>query len=136
MKMYKDHGMGAVIMINSNEGGPLLDEIERAIAKEYEWPGYFPKEKKPVEIAPEVLDTYVGVYASKSGSQLTITKENGTLMLEVAKQPGIELQPESEKKFFIAILNTTVTFDQTPEGKVKGLTLKQDGKEISAERKQ
>src|SRR5262249_22335672 len=45
MQVYKENGMGAVIMVNSNEGFPIQDEIERAIAREYEWPGYFPEEK-------------------------------------------------------------------------------------------
>jgi hypothetical protein len=36
----------------------------------------------------------------------------------------------------MTILNATVTFEKTKEGKAKGLTLQQDGDEISAERKQ
>ena len=39
---------------------PLLDEIKRAIAKEYEWPDYFPKEKEAVKLSPEALDALVG----------------------------------------------------------------------------
>jgi len=31
-------------MLNSNEGYPLQYEIERAIAREYDWPGYVPDE--------------------------------------------------------------------------------------------
>jgi len=46
------------------------------------------------------------------------------------------LQPESETKFFIMTLNATVTFDKAKEGKTKGLTLRQEGKDTSAERKQ
>jgi CubicO group peptidase (beta-lactamase class C family) len=136
MTMYKDHGMGAVIMINSNEAMPLLDEIKRAVAKEYEWPEYFPKEKEAVKLSPEALDAHVGEYVSKSGLAISITKENDRLMLKLATQPPIELQPESETKFFIMTLNTTVTFDKAKEGKTKGLTLRQEGKDTSAERKQ
>jgi CubicO group peptidase (beta-lactamase class C family) len=38
MRIYPNVGQGAVVMINSNEGHPLLEEIMRAIAFEYEWP--------------------------------------------------------------------------------------------------
>jgi CubicO group peptidase (beta-lactamase class C family) len=37
---YKKSGMGAVIMVNSNEGFPMLDEIIRSIALEYQWSGF------------------------------------------------------------------------------------------------
>lgn len=37
---YKNSGNGAVIMVNSNEGFPMMDEILSAIAFEYKWPGY------------------------------------------------------------------------------------------------
>ncbi len=37
---YKNSGIGAVVMVNSNEGYPLLNEILNAIAVEYNWPGY------------------------------------------------------------------------------------------------
>jgi CubicO group peptidase (beta-lactamase class C family) len=50
---YKDRGLGAVVMLNSNEGQPLLGEILRAIAREYGWPGYFPPESTPGEVVEE-----------------------------------------------------------------------------------
>jgi CubicO group peptidase (beta-lactamase class C family) len=135
MTMDKENGMGAVIMLNSNEGLPMLNEIERAIAKEYEWPGYFPKEKVAMQVSAEVLDAYVGEYVGKSGFQCLITKGNDILFLKPATQPAIELHPESETKFFMTTLNAEVTFDKTEKGEVKGLTLQQEGKQVSADRK-
>lgn len=43
MTLYRELGLGAVIMINSNQGAALASEIERAIAREYGWPDYFPQ---------------------------------------------------------------------------------------------
>jgi CubicO group peptidase (beta-lactamase class C family) len=37
MRFYPNSGKGAVIMVNSNEGWPLISEILQAIATEYEW---------------------------------------------------------------------------------------------------
>jgi hypothetical protein len=135
MQVYKENGMGAAIMVNSNEGFPILNEIERAIAREYEWPGYFPEEKIALKVSPEILDAYVGEYAGKSGFQCTVTRQNGTLFLKPADQPVLELHPQSETKFFMANLNTEVTFEKTEKGEVNGLTLHQDGKQISIKRK-
>jgi CubicO group peptidase (beta-lactamase class C family) len=39
---YRFLGLGAVIMVNSNQGAPMILEIERAIAREYDWPDYLP----------------------------------------------------------------------------------------------
>ena len=36
MRVYAS-GKGAVVMLNSNEGYPMLEEIVRSIATEYEW---------------------------------------------------------------------------------------------------
>src|SRR6266404_1836523 len=60
MTMYKETGSGAVIMINSNEGNPMLYEIERAIAREYDWTGYFPEEKKSVTPSDGTLARFMG----------------------------------------------------------------------------
>ncbi|MBK8551857.1 MAG: hypothetical protein IPL53_12640 [Ignavibacteria bacterium] len=40
---YRNSGVGAVIMVNSNEGFEMMDEILYAIAFEYKWPGYVSK---------------------------------------------------------------------------------------------
>lgn len=135
MTMYKDSGMGAVIMINSNEGGSMLREIERAIAREYNWPDNITEDKKAVKISTELMETFVGDYAGKSGFKCTITRENDKLFLKFGAQPPIELHAESETRLFMTALNTEVTFERTEKGEVKGLSLQQDGKSTSAERK-
>lgn len=45
MRFYKDLGKGAVVMINSNEGFPLLDELMRALAKNMSGPMPYLKRK-------------------------------------------------------------------------------------------
>lgn len=135
VNFYKNTGKGVVIMINSNEGFPLLGEIERAIAREYEWPGYFAQERKPIILDRKILNSLVGDYKTKSGINYEITEANEKLFLDLKGQTSIELIPESDNKFFIADLNTEVTIDKLPDGPVKGLTIQQDGGPISAERK-
>ncbi|MGE7110333.1 serine hydrolase [Lysinibacillus sp. NPDC047702] len=133
MMMYKNHGMGAVIMLNSNEGDDILREIERAIAREYNWPGYFPNEKIVIAVTPEILDTYVGEYVTPFGLKLVVTKENGILFMQPAGQAPIELYSDSDTKFFMKVIDTEVTFE-TVEDKVTGLVLLQSGQPIPAEK--
>lgn len=135
MTMYKELGMGAVVMINSNEGGSMLREIERAIAREYNWPDNITEDKKAVKVSPENLETFVGEYTSKPGLKCTITREHDQLFLKFGAQPPLELYPESDTKFFLISVNAEVTFERTEKGEVKRLSLQQDGRSTSAERK-
>jgi len=135
MTMYKELGMGAVVMINSGEGGPMLREIERAIAREYDWPDSLTEDKKPVQLAAEVLQTFVGEYAGASGFKCAITRHGDKLFLKFGTQSPLELYPESGTKFFATALNAEVTFDRKEDGETKGLSLQQDNKSFSAERK-
>lgn len=40
MFAYNDTGQGAVVMINGDNGGPLLEEVLRAVSREYGWTNY------------------------------------------------------------------------------------------------
>lgn len=122
---YKNLGLGAVFMINSNEGN-LFYELERAIAKEYAWPGYLPEEKKAVVVAKKVFQNLAGNYVAKNGVNYEIAVANGKLLLKLKNQTPIELTPESPSKFFIQFLNSTVTFDKN------ALVINQNGNEIRA----
>lgn len=135
MTMYKETGNGAVIMINSNEGDPMLYEIERAIAREYNWIGYFEDEKKPIPLSDDTLGRFVGIYTNKTGLEYSVIQENGRLLFKPPGQPPIEVYPQSGTNFFMKILNAEITFDVTKDRRVKGLNLQQDGKTFSAEKK-
>jgi CubicO group peptidase (beta-lactamase class C family) len=131
---YKEGGCGAVVMINSNEGAAILDEVLRAVAKEYAWPGFFEDEKKPAPVAATVLDGYTGEYTGKFGVRVRVAREGDTLSLKVGEQPAIALRPESDVRFFSADLDTAVSFQKSDAGAVTGLTLDQGGRQTSAER--
>jgi CubicO group peptidase (beta-lactamase class C family) len=136
MTFYKKGGLGAVVMLNSYEGVPLLTEVERAIAREYDWPGYYPDQapEKPATPAPETLDRYVGSYSTKSKLTFTIARGGAGLLLTFSNQPPLELTAESDARFTTPALNATVTFEKDGKGEVTGLILEQDGTPTPAER--
>jgi CubicO group peptidase (beta-lactamase class C family) len=131
---YQSQDKGAVIMVNSNQGYNLMFEVQRAIAKTYEWPEYFTEKKAAVGVPAERLAGYVGAYATKSGLQFKVTQEGDVLCLQAADQPPIALQPESETKFFVAFLNSAVSFEKAETGEVTRLILHQGEKQLSAEK--
>jgi len=127
----KESGQGVVVMISSNEGAPLIDEIVRAVAREYAWPGFFPEEKTAAA-SPETLQAYVGSYATGSLS-CAVTREGDRLFLRAATQPALELRPTTENTFKTNEVDAEVVFDRQ-DGLVKSLTLKQGGRETKADR--
>ena len=131
---YKEGGRGAVVMVNSNEGAAILDEVLRAVAKEYAWPGFFEEEKKPAPVADTILDGYAGEYTGKFGLRVRVAREGEALSLKVGEQPAITLRPESEVRFSSADLDTAVAFQKDTGGAVTALALDQGGRQTSAER--
>ena len=120
-------------MINSNEGD-LIGEIERAIAREYGWPGFF-EAKEAIELAPGTLEKLVGAYLTASGTSYRIEKDGDKLFIMLNGQARIALSPKSETEFFVPFLNTEITFGENAIGVVTSLTILQEGNSITAERK-
>jgi CubicO group peptidase (beta-lactamase class C family) len=92
--------------------------------------------REEVEVDPEVLADYVGVYRLAPAFLLTVTLESGRLMIQATGQPKLPVYPESETKFFYRVVDAQVTFRRDAEGKVTGLTLHQGGRELPAPREE
>ena len=135
LTMFQNIGMGTVIMVNSNEGYPIMPEIERAIAQEYDWPDFFPKEKTAIPLSEDALQDFVGEYITEEGISLIVTRIDTVLSLKAGNQLPIELYPEDETAFFMTAVNADVTFEKTEDGEITGLQLHQNGKQIAAEKK-
>lgn len=95
---YKD-GRGAAVMTNGDRGAELGREILNAISAEYGWPGYKPREREIVTVAPVILKTYVGEYQFPSFAAV-VTLQNDKLSLAISGQGTWELLPEAEDRFF------------------------------------
>lgn len=111
MIMSKSGGKGLVVMINSVEGAPLVDEIERAVAKGYNWPGFFPDKSKPVQKDKATLNSYVGTYRSDKNITASVSELNGELFLNFQQQPSIKLVPRNDGKFYLSGLNANILFE-------------------------
>ena len=120
---YVESGQGAVVMTNGDGGGRLAAEILRAIAREYEWPGYpASREKTVASIPPAVYQAYVGRYEVRPGRVLRIEVADGKLMVVDGRQ-ALELLPESATMFFELTQETEVEFVKGPDGAVTGAVI-------------
>jgi CubicO group peptidase (beta-lactamase class C family) len=134
LKVYQTQGFGAAVMINSNQGQPLLSEIMRAIARSYDWPGYEEDASQMVDSQANMQD-FVGVYRAEQGFTATVREEAGGLVLVSGNQNPIPLQPRSATEFALRVVNGTVTFERGEDGTVTGLVLQQGDQRIEALRR-
>jgi CubicO group peptidase (beta-lactamase class C family) len=94
---YPEAGVGAAIMVNSDRGDDLQQELLYAIAAEYDWPDYAPKKIREVARDSASLAPYTGTYTLNFNRQtfpLTVLFEGGKLTYKFAGAPdGDELVP-------------------------------------------
>jgi CubicO group peptidase (beta-lactamase class C family) len=129
MLAYLETGQGAVVMTNSDNAVPLVQEILRSIALEYGWTDYLPPEKEVVAVDPQKFAPYVGEYDSRGRGKWTVFIENGKLIFQPGSTFRFELLPESETKFFVRERPDEVVFVKDAEGRVTEMILYLNGQE-------
>lgn len=132
---YEKIGEGAVVMTNSMNGGLIADEILRSIAAEYGWPDYHPTVRTAISVDPKILDQYAGTYALTPTFNMAITEENGQLMGQATGQGKVPFFAESEKIFFLAVVDAQIEFFKDDQGKVTYMVLHQNGHDMKAPKK-
>jgi CubicO group peptidase (beta-lactamase class C family) len=118
---YKHLGKGAVVMVNSNEGYNLLNEIMQAIAIEYQWPDYLPQTQKPATTSMDEIKKLKGTYGNEQGQEFKVDEGDGTLLLTYQHQKPIPLIKSTENIFYDKQFNFQVSFNKDE------LTFKQMG---------
>jgi hypothetical protein len=102
------------------------------IAKRIEGEGL--KERREIAIDAKLLDDYVGRYQLSPDFALTITREGDRLFLQATGQPQLEIYPESNRDFFLKVVDAQVTFEPGPQGRATLLVLHQNGQHQRAPR--
>jgi CubicO group peptidase (beta-lactamase class C family) len=142
-------GTGMIIMTNSSNGeGIFKDLLETVLGNKYtpiEWEIYTPYDKLPprpplaahkeVVIDSKSLDAYVGRYVLSADVAVTIKRGEGThLFVQENQEPPQELAPEGERKFFSTTADDEYTFNTDSTGRVTGMVLHTDGRDIPIKR--
>ncbi|HEY9434306.1 MAG TPA: serine hydrolase [Blastocatellia bacterium] len=129
----RDKGYGAAVMVNS-DNGEIMNEIIRAIAKEYQWEDYLPQPLEIVSVDPARLDGYAGRFLVNPDWALTVTKENGKLYAELTLSPKVELLALSESEFTRTDANVQYAFAKGEDGKVDSVKIRFTGGTTEARR--
>src|SRR5499427_8690410 len=80
-----------------------------------------------ITVDPAKLENYVGRYQLAPAAIVTITRENTHLYEQLTGQPRFEIFAESEKDFFLKVVDAQITFEADGAGKATALVLHQNG---------
>jgi CubicO group peptidase (beta-lactamase class C family) len=123
--------MGVVVLTNS--GGAGADDIglhllsPRLPLAPKPTP---PMQRTAIELTPEQLAPYVGVYRLAPGFAIEVTLTNGALFGQATGQGAFRLWPETESAFFIKEVDAQVTFVRDAQHVVTSLVLHQNGQHV------
>jgi D-alanyl-D-alanine carboxypeptidase len=116
---------GAHLMEMHQQGA---NEAEQAVRT-----GPVPAEAPQIAVAPAVLQTYVGTYASR-GPQVTIAiGADGRLTVQLTGQQALPMRPLSATEFIVERVNARIVF-HAENGQVNRLVIHQGGGELEARR--
>ncbi|WP_298895701.1 serine hydrolase domain-containing protein [uncultured Psychroserpens sp.] len=103
LRIWKDHSISVAIMVNSDNGNAIIQELFLSIAKEYNLPGIYNRLRTYNEQSKEQRSRYVGAYQfSEDAITKVVMKDNGLEFSEGIVKNPIFLLPESDSLFFSA----------------------------------
>ena len=65
---------------------------------------------KIINLSEEILNGYTGKYIGSEGTEYTITKGDGGLIISGPSSPTVKLYPEKQNKFFLKEFNVQFEF--------------------------
>lgn len=103
----------------------------------YGLPTELPTVRTEIQLEISLLDEYVGTYelspAFSLAFSLVVTRVGDQLITQATGQGKLPIFAEAKDLFFPKLVPATITFTRD-DGKVTGLILKQNGREMKAKR--
>ena len=93
-----------------------------------------PKTRTEIAVDPQVLEKYVGRYQLAPAAIITMSRDGSHLFTQLTGQPRFEVFPESEKEFFLKVVDAQLTFETDAAGKAVAVVLHQSGRDQRAKR--
>ena len=94
-----------------------------------------PRAHQAVQVDPALYDAYAGEYELRPGFSIAVSREGGRIFAQATGQPKLEIFPESESRFFLEAADAQIDFVRGADGKVTGLVLHQNGRDLPGKRK-
>ena len=123
------------IILFDNKGDGGLEKMAAGMnAILHNQPYDLPKEKIAITVDTAILKQYAGEYELAPNFILTVTLEDGKLMVQATGQGKAEVYAEKENFFFLKIADAQVEFTKGVDGKTDKLILHQNGRDMPAKK--
>jgi uncharacterized protein len=88
------------------------------------------------KIDPKLFDEYVGRYGFVTDPEFVLSfwREGDKFFMQATDQLQVDIFPESDRKFFLIIVDAQVTFLRDSQGQVTGATWRQGGRDNATKR--
>jgi CubicO group peptidase (beta-lactamase class C family) len=120
--VHLDKGFGAAVMTNSDNGSELSNEILRAIARQYGWPGYLPEPIATAKLSPADLVPLSGRYRLNSDEAFLLSVRGDRVFGKPPLGDEYELFPISRGLFVRTDRSTRYQVEASKDG-VTGITV-------------
>ena len=119
----RDKGYGVAVMVNS-DNGQIIDEVFRAVAREYQWEDYLPPPVAVIKLDDDKLADYEGRFQLYPDLALTVTRQGGKLYGKVTQREEFELLPISETEFITTSDNVRYVFVRDAAGHIESVKVR------------
>ncbi|MEM7372934.1 MAG: serine hydrolase domain-containing protein [Bacteroidota bacterium] len=126
MTAFVHGGSGAIVMTNADRGGPLINEIMRAISQHYDWGLFQQDTMEVIDMKAEELARFAGEYQLDTGDSDPLLFEmqvdgDGLHVVGTNNDNEFILLPQTEMDFFDTEDGMVTTFLEDETGKITGL---------------
>lgn len=133
-------GFRSTVQIRPGSGRAIVLLASNAAAEPDGWlaswlaSGRPPVTRSEVALPAATLDEYVGVYSIDPTARFTLLRRGDGLIARLTAQPFAPLFASAKDEFFYKIADAQLSFHRDASGKITGLTLHQNGRDIPATR--
>jgi CubicO group peptidase (beta-lactamase class C family) len=133
MSYYPDDKLTVIVLANLNGGAPG-DIAGKLAAVVHGEKVVLQSDRKEIKVPREVLAKYVGSYELVPGIFITMSLDGDKFFTQLTGQPKFEVFAETEKDFFLKVVDAQLTFEMDAQGKVTDVVLHQNGRDQTAKR--
>jgi CubicO group peptidase (beta-lactamase class C family) len=94
-----------------------------------------PAERQAIAMDPALYDALAGDYELAPTFSIAVRREGDHLFAQATGQPKFEIFPLAENRFFLKVVDAEIEFLRGPDGKVSGLVLHQNGRDMPGKRR-
>lgn len=93
-----------------------------------------PATRAEIALPAEVLDEYVGVYSIDATRRFTLVRRGDGLVARLTGQPFLPVYASAKDELFYKVVDAQLSLHRDAAGKITGLTLHQNGRDVPASR--